>query len=828
LVVEDIEDDALLLLRELARGGYATTHTRVDTEQAMVAALAEPWDIILSDYTMPHFSAPAALDVLNQSGYDIPFVVISGNVGEEAAVEAMRAGARDYIMKDRLGRLNVVVERELHEAGLRRRRQQIEEQLVRMGRILDQSPAEIFLIEPHSWRILQSNRTAQHHLGYDAEELARMTVFDIKPDLTPEYLEALVQPLFSAEREQVSFEARHRRRNGSTYPVEVRLQFSHSEVTPVLVAVVQDITERKQAEETLFQEKERAQVTLQSIGDAVITTDAEARVDYMNPVAEQLTGWVAAEAKGLPLMHVFHAVDEDARESPECPATRVLREQRIAGLASNTVLIRRDGVEFSIEDSTAPIRDRRGEVIGAVLVFHDVSQARVMANQLAYHARHDPLTGLFNRREFEVSVKRALESAREDGKQHAVCYIDLDQFKVVNDTCGHMAGDEMLKQLAGRLQERVRGNDILARLGGDEFGVLLHGCPLDKAQEIADDLCAMVRKFRFAWEGKTFDVGASIGLVPVHGESASLAEVLSAADSACYVAKGEGRNRVHVYQADDRALARHRGEMQWVSQIRQALEEDRFCLYYQTMQPLNNAATAGNHIEVLLRMKAYDGQLVLPMAFIGAAERYNLMTTLDRWVIRATFDFLSRQSGSGNGYPLVTCAINLSGQSLCEDTFLDFVVEQLQRADIQPTQICFEITETAAVTHLARAMRFISTLKGMGCRFALDDFGSGLSSFGYLKNLPVDYLKIDGAFVKDMVDDVIDRAMVEAINNIGHVMRMRTIAEWVESDAALVLAQQMGIDFAQGYAISMPRPLWGLLQAPPDAAREGENSIVIR
>jgi len=814
LIVEDMEDDALLLLHELTRGGYAPTHTRVETEQAMAAALAaEPWDIVLSDYTMPLFSAPAALKLLHQCGYDIPFVVVSGNIGEEAAVEAMRAGASDYIMKDKLTRLNVVVARELGEAEQRRKRRLVEEQLVRMGRILDQSPAEIFLIEPHTWRIRQSNQTAQHHLGYAAETLARMTVLDIKPDLTSEHLAALVQPLLSAEREQITFEARHRRKDGSTYPVELRLQFSHSETTPVLIVVAQDITERKQAEETLFQEKERAQVTLQSIGDGVITTDAQARVDYMNPVAEQLTGWSLAEAKGQPLLNVFHAVHEGTRDVQECPATMALREQCIAGLASNTMLIRRDGEEFSIEDSTAPIRDRQGAVIGAVVVFHDVSHARVMANQLAYQARHDPLTGLFNRTEFEVSVRQALERAREDRKQHAVCYIDLDQFKVVNDTCGHMAGDELLKQLASRMQERVRSNDILARLGGDEFGVLLDSCPLDKAWEIADDLRATAKKFRFAWQGKTFDVGVSIGLVPLNGESVSLAEVLSAADSACYVAKDEGRNRVHVYQADDRALARHRGEMQWVIHIRQALEEDRLCLYYQTMQPLDSKAATERHIEVLLRMRAPDGQLVLPMAFIPAAERFNLMTTLDRWVIRATFDFLSHQLRNSSGPCLMTCAINLSGQSLCEDAFLDFVVAQLQRVDIQPAQICFEITETSAVTHLSRAMRFISTLKGIGCRFALDDFGSGLSSFGYLKNLPVDYLKIDGAFVKDMVDDVIDRAMVEAINNIGHVMRMQTIAEWVEGEAALALAREIGVDFAQGYAISTPQPLQDLLGA---------------
>ncbi|MDO9372110.1 MAG: PAS domain S-box protein, partial [Gammaproteobacteria bacterium] len=355
LIVEDVEDDAVLLVLELKRGGYEPVSERVETPQAMSAALAQPWDIILSDYSMPHFSATAALELLQQSGRDIPFVIVSGSIGEEAAVNAMRAGASDYIMKNDLVRLSAVVERELREAGERRKHKQAEEQLVRLGRILDQSPAEIYLIEPESSRFVQVNQTAASNLGYSSEELARMTVFDIKPDMTRERFSKLVQPLLSGARERVSFETRHRRKDGTTYPVEIRLQFSHSETAPAFVAVVQDITERKLAEETLFQEKERAQVTLQSIGDAVITTDNEARVDYMNPVAEQLTGWTVAEARGQPLMQVFNAIHEATRERLECPATLALREQRTTERASHAALIRRDGVEFSIEDSTAPI-----------------------------------------------------------------------------------------------------------------------------------------------------------------------------------------------------------------------------------------------------------------------------------------------------------------------------------------------------------------------------------------------------------------------------------------------------------------------------------------
>lgn len=803
LIAEDTESDAALIVRELERGGYRLEYERVETAAALKSALSKPWDILLSDFSMPSFTAPDALRILQESGLDLPFVIVSGTVGEEHAVEAMRAGAGDYVLKANMARLVAVVERELREAAERRKRRQAEEVLARMGRIMDNSPVEIYIFDPETLRFLQANQTALRNLGYAMEEMAQLTPLDIKPNLTPERFARLCAPLLNGEREQIGFEATHRRKDGSTYPIEAKLQYSRFETAPVFVAIIQDITERKQAEETLFHEKERAQVTLQSIGDAVITTDAEGLITYLNPIAEEITGWYSAEAQGRPLLQVFNAMHETTRQPVECPATVCLREQRSVALSQHTVLVRRDGVEFAIEDSAAPIRDRNGNIIGAVLVFHDVSHARVLANQIAYQARHDSLTGLINRREFETYLNQALESAANDGRHHAMCYIDLDQFKIVNDSCGHIAGDQLLKELAGTLHSLVRENDVLARLGGDEFGVLLEGCPLDKAFSIAEALRDAIGKFRFAWGDRLFEIGASIGLVAITSDSGSLTDVLSAADSACYVAKDHGRNRVQVYRANDTALLQRRGEMRWIGRIHKALEEDSFCLYYQTMLPLNPAAAPGAHYELLLRMKDPDGELTLPSAFIPAAERYSLMPTLDRWVIRRALAWLSRR-GSGND--LATCAINLSGQSLCDDRFLNFVVDELSQAGVTPSQLCFEITETAAIANLSRAMRFISTLKGMGCRFALDDFGSGLSSFTYLKNLPVDYLKIDGAFIKDMMNDPIDHAMVESINQIGHVMRIQTIAEWVESETILRELKKIGVDYAQGYAISAPQP----------------------
>ena len=809
LIAEDTEDDALLIMRELERSGYRLECERVATAATLKNALTKPWDILLSDFSMAGFTAPDALRILQESGLDLPFVIVSGTVGEERAVEAMRAGASDYVLKDNLTRLVAVVERELREAADRRKRRQAEEMLARMGRIMDNSPVEIYIIDPATLHFLQANQTALSNTGYSAEEMRLMTPLDIKSNLTAERFARLCAPLLNGEREQISFETTHRRKDGSIYPIEAKLQYSRSETAPVFVAIIQDITERKQAEETLFHEKERAQVTLQSIGDAVITTDAEGHVTYLNPIAEDITGWSSVEAQGQQLMQVFNAMHETTRQAVESPATVCLREQRSIALSQHIVLVRRDGVEFAIEDSAAPIRDRSGNIIGAVLVFHDVSNARVLAKQIAYQARHDPLTGLINRREFETCLNQALESAANDGKHHAMCYIDLDQFKIVNDSCGHIAGDQLLKELAGTMLSLVRENDVLARLGGDEFGILLEGCPLDKAFDIAEALRDAIGKFRFTWGDRLFEIGASIGLVAITADSGSLTDVLSAADSACYVAKDHGRNRVHVYRTNDTALIQRRGEMRWIGRIHKALEEDGFCLYYQTMLPLDPTAAPGAHYELLLRMKDPDGGVTPPSAFIPAAERYSLMPTLDRWVIRRALAWLSE----GPHGDLATCAINLSGQSLCDDRFLNFVVDELSQAGVRPSQICFEITETAAIANLSRAMRFISTLKGMGCRFALDDFGSGLSSFTYLKNLPVDYLKIDGAFIKDMMSDPIDHAMVESINQIGHVMRIQTIAEWVESETILRELKKIGVDYAQGYAISVPLPWESLTSA---------------
>jgi diguanylate cyclase (GGDEF)-like protein/PAS domain S-box-containing protein len=570
------------------------------------------------------------------------------------------------------------------------------------------------------------------------------------------------------------------------------------------------VEERRRAEDALFHEKVRAQVTLASIGDGVITTDESGRIAYLNAVAEQFTGWRADDARGRQIEEVFRIIDETSGRTLRYPLHYCLREGRVIRHDSHHLLVHSDGGKLEIQDSAAPIRDRDGAILGAVVVFRDVTEIQHMVRHMAFLASHDPLTGLLNRREFESRLHQALESAWSEGRHHALCYIDLDQFKIVNDTSGHVAGDELLKQLAHHLQREIRASDTLARLGGDEFGVILENCSMDKALSIVELLRQAVTDFRFAWQGRSYQVGASIGLVPVTRDSGGLSELMSAADSACYVAKDRGRNRIHVYQPDDAALAQRHGEMQWVNRLRQGLDRDSFDLHAQAIVPLADGhAERGPFFEVLLRLR--ESELIAPTAFLPAAERYHLMPAIDRWVLTTTFVAL-KEFYARRGKDAARFAINLSGQSLGDETFLEFVLEQFAASGIPPGNICFEITETAAIANLARARQFITRLKELGCRFALDDFGSGLSSFGYLKSLPVDYLKIAGEFIRDMAEDPVDGAMVEAIIRIGHVMGLATVAESVEDPAALGPLRALGVNYVQGHALDMPRALREVLE----------------
>lgn len=554
-------------------------------------------------------------------------------------------------------------------------------------------------------------------------------------------------------------------------------------------------------ETALFTEKELAEVTLHSIADGVITTDQFGSVTYINPVAEGITGWNSTQALNQPLNLVYPIMNEDTRQQVSYTDLITALETPLVS-TEDRVLTRKDGREFAIKDSLAPIRNQNAVIIGSVLIFNDVTESRRLSQQLSWQATHDTLTGLVNRRGFENKLAYAIEDQKMLKRDQALLFLDLDKFKLINDSSGHMAGDEFLRQFSRMAETQVRTNDALARLGGDEFAVLLDGCGLARAMAIAENIRQSVATFKFVWEDKLFEIGVSIGLVMLDEHTPNATEALAAADAACYKAKHEGRNQVQVLQGQA-SLNNQRDEAIWVQKITQALEHDRFLLYYQKIVPTKPHAASPAHSEILLRMLDDEGNVISPAAFIPAAERYGLMPSIDRWVVQHMLTWIKAHPAPGDA----NYSINLSGHTLGDNRFLEFVVQALTEAQLPAGTISFEITETAAISNLSQAMRFISTVKAMGCLFSLDDFGSGMSSYTYLKNLQVDFLKIDGTFVKNMTNDIVDMAMVESINRIGHVMNIKTVAEFVENDQIYQALIKLNVDYAQGYAIHKPEPL---------------------
>ena len=570
----------------------------------------------------------------------------------------------------------------------------------------------------------------------------------------------------------------------------------------------------REAKEQLFQEKERAQVTLQSIGEAVITTDPTGVVDFVNPAAEHLTGWHADKARGRHLNEIFSLMSEtDGKVLPD-PIARALRDHDESEAAA--IMIRSDGATIAVIENAAAIRDSEGHFTGAALIVRDVSRERSLLREMAFQATHDPLTRLINRRQFERELAAVVEDALGSDSQHALMYIDLDQFKTINDSCGHIGGDQLLKQVASRLGENIRRVDRLARLGGDEFGVLLRDCTIEKALQVAEALRHEIKSLRLHWEDRTFRVSLSVGVVAISRHSGSLEEVLRAGDAACYVAKDQGRNRIHFYQPDDAMLAQRSTDMQWLHKLREAIDNDRLTLFGQAIFPLANDSTLPPMCELLVRMFDGDGRIVPPMTFIPAAERFNLMFDLDQWVIGSAFrqlaDLWRQQPDDSRIF-----TINLSGQSL-DHPDLELAIQQLEmQYRIDPHRICFEITETSVIANMDRAMSLMDGLRRRGFLFALDDFGTGLSSFAYLKKLPVDFLKIDGEFVRDILHDPVDKAMVDTIKRIGGVLGMTTIAEAIEDGETCQLLTAMGIDYGQGYHLAKPAA---------DSFRPSESNVV--
>ena len=575
-----------------------------------------------------------------------------------------------------------------------------------------------------------------------------------------------------------------------------------------LVGALQDITRRKEMERDLAENRELLQVTLESIGDAVITTDNDSVVQWLNPAAERMTGWQRSDAVGRALTDVYTIVDETTGASKLDPVARCLWNATIATTADEITLISASGVAYGIEDSASPIRGADGQVHGAVLVFHDVSEQRRLNREMSHRATHDPLTGLVNRSEFETRLSRRLANAN-DAVGHALLYIDLDQFKVVNDTCGHDSGDRLLRQVSAILGHCVRGHDTLARLGGDEFGVILEHCGLMDAERVAQKMCDEMDAFRFVHDGRRFRVGTSIGLVPVDRRFTTIKALLQAADASCYAAKEGGRNRVHTWFDSDQMLKVRQGDTQWVSRIETAIDEDRFELFGQRIEPIDGPSDR-LHLEVLLRLRDPQGELIMPAAFLPAAERFHLATRIDRWVVRRVFEHLDR---IGHAEAVGLVSVNLSGQSLGDTAFHRDVLALLESATFDRRKLCFDIAETSAITHLDEARAFIEAVRTLGVHVALDDFGAGTSSFGYLRSLPVDFLKIDGHFVTQLLQDPLRHAAVRCFCDVAKVVGVRTVAESVERDDVRHALRELGVDLAQGHLIHRPAPLSQVLES---------------
>ncbi|MEM9207814.1 MAG: EAL domain-containing protein [Pseudomonadota bacterium] len=662
------------------------------------------------------------------------------------------------------------------------------------------------IVVVHNERILLANGSASSLVGLSPEQLVDRDVADlVKPAYRALFRKTMAKLM---ARDNAPRRLEIQLINGNEQGLWVEAQSSVIEFrgAPAILTIARDVSYRKSLEVSLSRSRRQAQYTLESISEGVITTDNEGRIDYVNRAAETMTGVVRDQAIGKRVGDLFTLIDETDRRQLGDPVERCLAMRRRVNMGRRALMIASDGEkETSVELSASPIRGPGNSISGTVIVFHDVSEIRGLTRQMSYQATHDPLTGLINRREFERRLVEAMDSAQNEEAHHMLLYMDLDRFKAVNDSCGHLAGDNLLREIASLIKEQVRDSDFVGRLGGDEFGTLLVGCPIEKAPQIATDICNAVGNHRFVWKDKVFDIGISIGLVEVGRTSGTLQDVMSAADSACYVAKQRGRGQVHIYSARDEAIARERGDIRWLRQMQTALHDDLFELAIQPIIAMSGSADTGPALEILLRLPDEDGRVPNKADFLRSAERYQLMPQIDRWVINATLTAIS--SGQIKIPAGRNCMINISSQAIGDEGFLSYIVDTLDRSTVPPSSICFELTESAISTDLQSASRFIEVLHGIGCQFALDDFGSRLGAFSSLKQLPVDYLKIDGSYTHSLATDSVNQEMVNAMIKLARTMEFRIVAEQVEQQEDFDWLRNVGVDFVQGNFIEAPAML---------------------
>jgi diguanylate cyclase (GGDEF)-like protein/PAS domain S-box-containing protein len=804
LIVDDDRDFADSTADLLALQGFEVLPT-YETGAAKRAVGNFPADVALIDVRLGTGSGINLVRELKKSNPGVTCVMMTAFASTESAIEALHLGAYDYLRKpfhpkDLLATLNRIFERLELESDKARTEDALRDSERRFRDLIDASVQGVFI--HRGWAPIYSNQAFADMLGYPSRDA--VLALETLEHHFPAYERARLRRYMDAHTKGESLPNRYefdaQRVDGSVITLEVVIRTLNWDGQPAIQATVTDVTERKRALKAL----RRYEQIISSTADLMAFVDQAGVYQAVNDAFVRAYDLKREDVIGKSMydIHGEEVFESRLKEALDrCLAGEEAHYQAWFDFPAS-------GRRF-MDVAFYPFHDGMGKDSGVVVSWRDLTETHTLSEKLSYQASHDALTGLVNRREFEQRLRHLIDLARQEETEHALCYLDLDQFKVINDTCGHVAGDELLRQLGMLLPDNVRKGDTLARLGGDEFGVLMERCSIMQATRVANALLEAIRNLQFHWEDKTFNVGVSIGVVPINEASESITAVLSTADSACYAAKDGGRNQIHVYREDDMKVAQRQGEMQWVARIQRALDDDRFELYAQPITPVATPDSAPVHYEVLLRMQDEQGRIVLPGAFLSAVERYNLSARLDNWVIRNTFDWLIQNSGYMQGLDLVS--INLSGHSLGDSQLMGHIIERFKEGRIPPEKICMEITETAAITNLTSATRFIKMLKEWGCRFALDDFGSGLSSFAYLKNLPVDFLKIDGLFVKDILDDPIDYAMVKSINEIGHVMGKKTVAEFVDSEAVLRALRVIGVDYAQGYAVGKPEPMGAIL-----------------
>jgi diguanylate cyclase (GGDEF)-like protein/PAS domain S-box-containing protein len=682
----------------------------------------------------------------------------------------------------------------------------------RFVRILEQMPTGVVVTDMPAGRLVYQNRCASALIGQGAHASRVVPDFSLFHFTDPhgERLPPDQLPLARTLKYRETTLTRdllYRRGDGTAIDVALTTApvYDNDGVARTAVGVLHEVTARKRLERQLAAARECALAALAAIPDGVIATGPAGEIVSMNPAAEQLVAETAAAARGRLLCDVLRFEEHEAPARLAAALARCQAERRTIADLPHATLHNPDGERYVVECVVAPTVLAGGANVGATLVLRDVTEARRLLRRLGFEASHDALTGLVNRREFESRLQRAIERAgHPGGSPCALLYMDLDQFKVVNDTCGHNAGDELLRQLAAAYSTHVRDRDTLARLGGDEFAMIVEHCEVTEAMAVAEKILEATRNFRFSCAGRVFQPGVSIGVAPVDRTTPSVEDAMRRADHGCYIAKERGRNQVYVHYQGDAHFAQRRGDMHWVTRLSHAFQQDQLMLYCQPIMALGDGGQQA-HYEILVRLKDGHARPITPGSFLPAAERYNVILKIDRWVLARTLAWL--EANPEEAARLEMCSINLSRRSLADEEFHQFAADLVGRSRVPAGKLCFEITENGAAADMAKTRAFIDTMAERGCRFALDDFGTGITSFNYLKQLPVDFIKIDGSFIQAMCSSEVDLEMVRFTNDISHMMGRRTIAQYVTDPQIADQLKRIGVDFAQGYWVGRPRPL---------------------